>query len=80
MLVKFPTALPGKVSSLKSSALQLVASEHEITATYLKRVLIAEIKHEHVRRRAAQPVITEVRPFQMRADREVWNCRQIGDL
>lgn len=47
---------------------------------YLKRVLITEIKHEHVRCRASQSVITEVGPFQMRANREVRNSRQIGDL
>lgn len=82
MLVKFPagSVSPWSFVSWVTYVATCRIFTWKITATYLKRVLIAEVKHEHVSRCAAQSVITEVRPFQMWADWEVRNCRQIGDL
>lgn len=71
--VKVPSFASGLLAIYRILTLNL-------DCTYLKRVLITEIKHEHVRCRTPQSVITKVRPFQMRADREIRDGGQIGDL
>ena len=48
--------------------------------TYLKGVLIAEIKDEDIGGGAAQAVVAEVGPFEGRAHREVRYRRQVRDL